>query len=97
MDMYSMYINVSLSYASKLCVQFLFVVTLITSQHENIISRINNRLFFRRFVKNDIEILFYHGNDTHLLHVSTMPYLIVLLFTFVQYIVCNTVADNITS
>lgn len=63
-----MYINVSLSYASKLCVQFLFVVTLITSQHENIISRINNRLSFSRFVKNDIEILFYHGNDTHLLH-----------------------------
>lgn len=58
-----MYINVlSLSYMSKLYVQFLFVVILITSQHENIISDINNRPSFSCFVKN-IEISFYHFKE----------------------------------
>lgn len=93
MDMYSMYIDVlSLSYMSKLYVQFLFVVILITSQQKNII---NNRPSFSCFVKNIEIILSFQRNDRYLLHIFIMPYFIVSLFTLVQYIVCNIVANNI--
>lgn len=88
-----MYIDVlSLSYMSKLYVQFLFVVILITSQQKNII---NNRPSFSCFVKNIEIILSFQRNDRYLLHVFIMPYFIVSLFTLVQYIVCNIVANNI--